>query len=232
MEQILQSIQNANYSTNFTDSGLMLLVYILQAWALYTIAKRREIKKPWLAWIPVVNVWILGSISDQYQYVVKGKVKNKRKVLVGLEIATIAIVVALIVIIIVGFFTGLLAMEPSSNSAVAPMESDAIRDMMGMFLTVILFALAVIVLSIVGMVYTYMALYDVYCSSDPKNSTLFIVLSIVGNFVIEGVCCIFLMLCKDKDAGMPPRKVVQEAPAEIPETAEEVPSESPENTEE
>ncbi len=61
----------------------MLMVYggtyVLQALSLYSIAKRRGIGKPWLSWIPVANTWILGSISDQYQYVVKGKVRNKRK---------------------------------------------------------------------------------------------------------------------------------------------------------
>ena len=57
--------------------------YVLTALGLYTIAQRRGINKPWLAWIPVVNVWTLGCISDQYRYVVKGEKKSKRKVLIG-----------------------------------------------------------------------------------------------------------------------------------------------------
>ena len=69
--------------------GMVLSVacYVLEALSLYTIAQRRGIRKPWLAWIPVVNVWIVGSISDQYQYVVNRRIQNRRKVLLGLAIA-------------------------------------------------------------------------------------------------------------------------------------------------
>ena len=51
----------------FFTSGLAIVSYVLLAWGLFTIAKRRGINKPWLAWIPVVNVWMLGCISDQYR---------------------------------------------------------------------------------------------------------------------------------------------------------------------
>ena len=223
MEQILQSIQNTNYSMNFTSGGLGLLVYILQAWALYTIAERRGIKKPWLAWIPVVNVWILGSISDQYQYVVKKQVKNKRKVLLGINIA-IAVLVVIFVVALLCFFVSLammgISMELFSsgnmpNSYIEPSTLNAFSDEIGVLLLICLTAFPMLVLAIVQAVFTYMALYDVYRSCDPKNSTVYTVLSIVGNFVIDGVCCIFLMLCKEKDLGMPPKKEeVVEIPAE------------------
>ena len=61
-------------------SGLFgIAAYILTALAIYRISCRRGLNNPWLAWIPVVNCWILGSISDQYRYVAKGETKNKRK---------------------------------------------------------------------------------------------------------------------------------------------------------
>ena len=62
--------------------------YILSAAGIYAIAKRRGINNAWMAWIPVANGWILGSISDQYQYVVKGKVRYNRIILVALWGAT------------------------------------------------------------------------------------------------------------------------------------------------
>lgn len=57
---------------------ISVTIYVLEALGIYTIAKRRGIHNPWLAWIPVAQYWILGSISDQYQYVVKGNVRNRR----------------------------------------------------------------------------------------------------------------------------------------------------------
>ena len=59
--------------------------YVLTSLALYTLASRRGIRKAWLSWVPVLNVWIVGSLSDQYRYVVKGQVKSKRKILLTLN---------------------------------------------------------------------------------------------------------------------------------------------------
>ena len=71
--------------------GLAIVMYILQSLGIYTIAQRRGIKHPWMAWLPVTNLWILGSISDQYRYVALGQVRNRRKVLLGLCIAMLAL---------------------------------------------------------------------------------------------------------------------------------------------
>jgi hypothetical protein len=211
----------------FNFNGLGLIVYVLQAWALYTIAQRRGIQKPWLAWIPVVNVWILGSISDQYQYVVKKQIKSKRKVLLGLNIAMAAIVAVLIIalvwfvisLVMVGVSMELFSSGNMPDGNVDPMVLDVLSDEIGVLLLLCLLSLPLLVLSIVHTVFFYMAVYDVFRSCEPSNSTLYLVLSLVGNVVVDGACCIFLILCKDKDLGMPPRK---------PEIADEI----PENTEE
>ena len=71
--------------------AVSVAVYVFQSLGMYTIAKRRGIRNPWLSWIPVGNMWILGSISDQYQYVVKGRVRKRRKLLLGLMIAIIGL---------------------------------------------------------------------------------------------------------------------------------------------
>ena len=53
--------------------GLGITVYILYSLGIYTIAQRRGIKHPWMAWLPVANMWVLGSIADQYRYVSHGQ---------------------------------------------------------------------------------------------------------------------------------------------------------------
>jgi len=77
--------------------AVSIAVYVLSALALYAIARRRELKNPWLSWVPVGNVWILGSISDQYSYVAKGEVKSKRKILLALNIIQIVLILAVMV---------------------------------------------------------------------------------------------------------------------------------------
>ena len=83
--------------------------FILSAMALYTIASRRGIRNAWLSWVPVVNCWILGSLSDQYQYVVKGQNKTKRKLMLVLNLLTAifsAMVTVLAAVTVAGIFFG------------------------------------------------------------------------------------------------------------------------------
>ena len=78
--------------------GFGILSYVFTGVTLYTVARRRGIDKPWLAWIPVVNVWLIGSLSDQYQYVVRGQYKSRRKVLLTLSIVNFVLLTAICIL--------------------------------------------------------------------------------------------------------------------------------------
>ncbi len=168
--------------------GFSILVYILQALGMYTIANRRGIHHPWLAWVPFGNLWILGSISDQYQYVSQGKVRSRRKLLVGLNIA---LCVIMLVLFVVAVYAGI-------QAAIGGGEEGLI--VAGMI--ALLSALVMMVLAIVLSVFQYICLYNLYASCDPDNKTTYILLSI---FI--GVTLPFLVfICRKKDFGMPPRR--------------------------
>ena len=175
---------------------LSIAMYVFSALAIYTIATRRGIRKPWLAWIPVANVWLLGSLSDQYRYVVKGEIKSKRKVLLVLNIlikvlsgAMVGVAVAAVVGTTVEFFHGTVG-------------EAAMRAIMGPLVTILGLALPMAGIAIAFAVIRYMALYDVYRSVDPVNCVLFTVLSILFG-VTEPF---FLFFSRNKDLGMPPRR--------------------------
>ena len=55
-----------------------IAIYVFTALSLYTVAKRRGIAAPWLAWVPVARLWVLGSLSDQYRYLTQGQIRHKR----------------------------------------------------------------------------------------------------------------------------------------------------------
>lgn len=178
-------------------SGLFgLAAYILTAIALYTAAKRRGIRKPWLAWIPVLNCWILGALSDQYRYVVKGQVKSKRKALLTLNLINAGLTVVILVIIlavIVGFFT---------SNYFAMNEEEVLELVFVPLVSIVALSVPLIGISIAILVIRYMALYDVYTSMDPGNNVLYLVLSVLVS-VTEPF---FLFFNREKDLGMPPRK--------------------------
>lgn len=188
---LLSSLFNGSVSTLFGIAS-----YVLSSLALYTIAKRRGLNKPWLAWIPVVNVWILGSLSDQYRYVVKGENKSKRKVLLTLNIINSLLGLVMAVVCVA-------ALLHIANTAIyGGMEENILREILGPVLGVVGLCLPMLGVSIAFCILYFMALYDVYKSLDPGNCVLFLVLSILFN-VTEPF---FLFFNRNKDLGMPPRR--------------------------
>ena len=99
MEDVLLSL--IPVLTSAVPSSLLgIATYVLSSMALYTLASRRRIEKAWLSWVPVLNVWIVGSLSDQYRYVVKGQYKSKRKSLLILNLLQLAVGAVIAVICI------------------------------------------------------------------------------------------------------------------------------------
>lgn len=170
--------------------------YVLTALAIQTMAQRRGLNKPWLAWIPVVNCWLLGSLSDQYRYVVKRENTSRRKWLLGLRIALAVLITAIVVLVIV---TAAGAIHVAGYGA---REQEILSNIMGPILGIAGVSLPLAAVSIAYAVIRYMALYDVYKSMDPANCVIFLVLSILFN-VTEPF---FLFFSRHKDNGMPPRR--------------------------
>ena len=165
---------------------LGIAAWVLGAVAIYLIARRRGLKKLWLAWVPVLKVWLLGSLSDQYRYVVKRKNTSRRKWLLVLNL--LKPVLAGVVIGFAADAWGYYGLDWEDALMAAGC------------------ALPLLAVSIASIVIRFVALYDVYRSLDPRNAVLFLVLSIFFS-VTEPF---FLFFNRDKDAGMPPRREVNE----------------------
>ncbi len=193
--------------------GLAIAMYVLRSLGIYTIAKRRGINHPWFAWVPVVDGYLLGCISDQFRYVVKGQVKNKRKVLLGVNIA-------LAVVYVVFFVLYIIVIANVAGAALSPnvvTEAEMMEAMLPSLMAMLAVTLVMLVVSIVMVVFRYMALYDLYTSCSPQNNVLFLVLGIFFT-VTEPF---FIFFSRKKDGGMPPRKGDLQ-PEAVPQIAPEV----------
>ena len=181
-----------------------LALYVFRALSLYKIARRRGISNAWLAWVPVCSEWILGSVADQYQYVVKGRIKNRRLPLfllgviqLGLRIVSAALSASALTYMLRFVLSG--AGYPDVGQWVL---------------------LSVVSVAQTGVTIAYLlifsfVLYDVYTSCTNRNNVLFLVLSLIFR-VLEPV---FFFVCRNKEEGMPPRR--DEPAFEEPETVEE-----------
>lgn len=198
-------------------SGLFSIAcYVLSALALYTLAVRRGIRKAWLSWIPVLNVWILGSLSDQYRYVVKGQIKSRRKILLALNLTALFLGTALLGVVVYVVVQAVTQMFGSSNPAILGLITGPLVAAAGL-------GMPLAGVSIAAVVFRYMALYDIYTSMDPANNVLFLVLSIFFG-VTEPF---FLFFNRNKDNGMPPRRAAQEQPRYHPQEAVQQPWQQP-----
>ena len=138
--------------------------YVLSAIALSRIAKNRRIENPWMAWVPVANSWLLGSIADHYDRVKNREDRGFRKILMGW---TIAQAVFSSVISVVQIFT-------QSN------------------VVLIMAAIIQMAIIIIHSVFMYMAYYRIYQSCAPRHSVWMLVLSIlssIANVVILLCIC-------------------------------------------
>jgi hypothetical protein len=181
--------------------------YILGSLGLSTVAERRGIRNSWLAWIPLANLWIWGSISDQYQYLVKGKIKNRRKSMLVLSIVEV-------VLYVMTFFGAIIS--ALLEGAPSPL----------FFITYT----GLIVGAVILAVWQCMCWFDFFRSCEKSNATLYLILSII--FPVVKPFLVFA--CRKKDEGMPPRKqpappqtpaqpAVPAEPVQVEATAEEIP---------
>lgn len=179
-----------------------LATYVFRALPLYIISRRRGLRNPWLAWVPVGQEWIIGSLSDQYQYLTLGKNRNRRTILLILSLT--ATVVGW-VSAAWGFGRAFSYLEAYGGN----LPYDAVAEMLlpvtgSMLLGVLSFGVGV-----AAFVFRQISMYDLYRSCDPKNAIPYLVFGILFR-ILEPV---FLMILRKRDEGMPPRRNAPEEPA-------------------
>lgn len=175
-------------------SALGVISYVFQSMTLCNISSRRGIRKRWLAWLPVGNMWILGSIADHYQYVAKGQVCNRRKALL------ISMIAIYILPILIGLGFAGLWLDAFSGTVFA--------DPLFCALLLVICGLLFLAVQIMGVVVQYIACYNLFASCNPATATTFLLLSIFVPVTLP----FFLFASRNKDLGMPPKKQACIAP--------------------
>ena len=178
--------------------GLAIACYVLQSIGLHTLAKRRGIKHPWLAWIPFGDYWIIGSISDDVRLWNKSVLSYRRIILTALMAGS------MIFSLVQSWpaFQMIWALQDAEY-----MDPNELAVEMEYYLTWIesyetgfggLLSMAASIASIVATVLYYMCLYDLFASCRPQQKAMFLVLGILINVTIP----FFIFACRNHDDGM------------------------------
>lgn len=201
VQELLKEFEGVQFNFNFGSGAFVVAAYIFMSLGLFTIAQNRRIPNPWLAWIPLANLWLLGCISDQYCYVALGQEQNRRKhllILSILEAAAIPLAVVMFIVYAVGVSAGAAALD----------TMPVVLILLLVALFAFLFALVVgaIVVFVLLQIQRFKAYCDLFASCVPQQKTLYSTLSIIAGCVgIDLVAAILIFTCRNKEEGMPPR---------------------------
>ena len=163
-----------------------IAIYLLESISVYKMAKSAEIKNPWLAFIPVANDWVFGTLAEKYKK--KNGTKSARfsiilPVLEGIVlIETIALTI--FTVTSVKEITGYALDAVNTSAEMAP------EQFMSLIPVIILY-FALMAVAIAYAVVFFIALWRVYYSFDKSNATLYIVLSVV--FTISVPIILFII---------------------------------------
>lgn len=183
------------YAILFISLAIGLVFYVFQSIGLYTLAKRRGVRYPGLAWVPIGSNWILGCLADQFDSVSRRKRSAQRHALLWLPVGMlVAVFVELIIILPPTFAT--LPRFWNDN-----IYQNALSDTIYHYLPVILACYFVILgTAITYMIFHYIALYKVYKSCNPDTAIAFLLLSIFVSVTMP-----FLIFAgRKEDLGMTP----------------------------
>lgn len=142
-----------------------LVFYIFTAISLYAISKKRGYDKPWLAFIPIANFYLMGAIADNINLVIKKKTIFRRLAL----ILSGSFIFSLIMIFVF-IFKGV-----ENSEAINQNPSLSLGIIMG----VGIFYILIIILRICYLILLGFILYRIYMDYTPNNAVAFLVLSLI-----------------------------------------------------
>lgn len=163
---------------------ISLVMYLLQAFGLYGMAKGSGISAPWRGFIPFANTFLFGKIAERY---VKKDGKKSAKfggLLLAFEILTL----------VLAFVTVAFAISMIFVLAAAENETDLAYSILAPMVAMFISCFVLMGVSIAYIVLYYVALWRIFTTFDYNNATVYFVLSILFSFLGP----IFLFVLRNK----------------------------------
>ena len=190
----------SNYSIG-TNIFIMIITFSLTGIAYYSLANKRNISKPWIAWIPVAQMYIVGKTSDNIN------AKYNKETHHGRWTLTFTIVYMVFSVIAIFFIATLLVSIISSidlssldlisadfsseelNPELLANERSIITSFfsginIGLIITASISAVIFVVTAIISMVFQMISCYSVYKEYSSKKASVYLVVTIIGLILI------------------------------------------------
>ena len=166
---------------------------LIPSWAvtryqLGALASCRGIRRTWITWIPLINVWIPGSLSDRYR-MSQGRKSASAKRLLALRLVTFVLLSGFFWFLIDGIRRAGFAMDRGATEAAA-------RYLVIRGITKgLLFLFPATLVWLTGKIMWYITLWDISGLCLPKRCWWHLVLSLIPavNLIIKPV---LLTICR------------------------------------
>ncbi len=155
-------------------SAISILAFIAMGYGVYTMSKTCNLPNPILAWIPFCQIYQLGALADYVCEHGEGRKTRYRRVLLVLSIVMFATVFVSLIIMIISAVAFIVAVGAEAFEN----EMIAIENLLSAMVPSLLILLAGLVIAIVYLVNYFIALHHIYKNFDPRNATVYTVVSI------------------------------------------------------
>lgn len=197
--------------------GLGIVSYVMTSLGFYTIAKRRQINNPWLAWIPFGNFWMVGAITSEYD--ARNGIKRKwNVVLIVLSLLGIGI----FIVTYIALFIYVIVMVASFGEMNA---APSIGYFVPFIVLYVIMIIALMALAALQFCY-YICVFKIFESTVPEKALKYLIISVLVPLGLP-IC---LLRCKDKGYSVCAEPV--SVPVAVTETANDVTDAEPCETEE
>lgn len=175
--------------------ALCVAIYVVNAVGLMRVAKQSGVKHAWLAWLPVIKVWVLGATAQAFD-AKRGINRKWGKTLLGLYIVGYVIYMPAYIGIICYAFIQSMAYNTSVYYDPTVMLSGFATILVIFYCILLISALVLIVAGAIQ----YVCLYKIFEGFVPEKSLKYFVLSLLVPMAM-GIC--FIKCCpKNKDINL------------------------------
>ncbi len=181
-------------------SGMLLSValFLVFAYGLYRLANDCGLSHAWMAWVPILNIYLVGKLSDDCMLAQSGRRTYMRRILPGLAVGDLlatGLFSALIFYVGLGWFSHLISAILGGSTEQGDKELGLILMLIPIIVVIFL------AFKILSMVFSGITLYRIYLELSPQWAVLFTALSLL---IPQSVPVIFVILAQKFSSGNRP----------------------------
>jgi len=202
---LLRFISNYSISINIF---IMIVTFLLTGLAYYLLAKKRNISKPWLAWVPLIQTYMIGKISDDINAKYNKRTHRGRWTLI-FTITYIMFLIIAIVFIATLFINIISSIDLSSLDIISSEISNDTQSVMtslfsginmALIVAILICGIVFVVTAVISIVFQMISCYSIYYEyNNNKKALIYLVFSIIGLILIGSILAPIFVFISSKN---------------------------------